>query len=167
MKASEKEIQDSIVSFLKASGLYVQRINSGLATNFYTGNFMALAEKGHSDLITCRPDNRIAFIEVKTLSGRLSDAQIFFLRAQEAAGRPWCVATCLDDVIRWLADENYHGEPRFVKYVLDSSTRFVLKPRQDKRLRAGDVLAHELWTKRAQTVDKVAQAEVDKGNPLF
>jgi hypothetical protein len=167
MKFSEKEIQDSIISYLKAAGLYVQRINSGLATNFYTGNFMAQAEKGHSDLITCRPDNRIAFIEVKTSSGKLSDPQIFFLRAQEAAGRAWLIATCLDDLIRWLADENYHGSPKFVKYVMDSSTKFVLKPRQDKRLRASDVLAHELWAKRGEVVDKVAQAVADAENPLL
>lgn len=161
---TEQQLTRDIIKYLRSSDLYAERMNAGTIQNQLTGTWVQLADIGTPDIIACLPDQRLWFIEVKLPSGRLSDPQIFFLREQERRGRAWMVATSLQDVIRGITDPEYHGEPRFTKYVLDTSTRFVLKPRRDKRLRASDMLAHELWTKRGEAVHN---AEDDAKNPLF
>lgn len=146
----EKQIQDAIVELFRYHGLYIQRINSGLATNYYTGNFMAQAEKGHSDLVACDKQNRLALIEVKTPTGVLSEDQIRFLREQHKKNRRWAVCTSYEDAVRFLDDDNYHGADKFVIQVTDESRKYVSLKAHTKKAKASmaDVNAFLSWDEK-------------------
>ena len=150
MQASEKNIQDAIIQLFKTYGLYVQRMNSGLAVNYYTNNFMAQAEKGHSDLVACDKQNRLSLIEVKTPTGVLSDDQVRFLREQHNKHRRWAVCTSYEDAMRFLDDENYHGADKYVLQVTDESRKYISPKAHSKKSKASmaDVNAFMAWDEK-------------------
>lgn len=143
----EKQIQDGIIQLFESYGLYIQRINSGLAANFHTGNIMRLADRGHSDLVGSDKQNRICFIEVKSATGKLSVEQIAFLREQNRKGRRWLVCISMDDALRFLDDDNYHGQEKHVIEVLDATLQFIPSQNRGKKqkMTMRTFLEHDRW----------------------
>ena len=151
---TEQQLQNSIIEYFKFNKLYVLRVNSGLATNYYTGNFMALAEKGHSDLICEDRTHRIGFIEVKTSTGRLNDHQISFLRECHKRGNRWAVIDSLADVTRWLDDGDYHGAEKFTKHILDDSKKFIpSNVRNRKKTDGVDFMEYEMFCRSKESTE--------------
>lgn len=130
---TEKQLQDSIIEYLRLNKLFVLRVNSGKVQNMLTGSWIQLAEKGTSDIICENKYHRLSFIEIKTSVGRLSDEQTSFLREQHMAKRPWCVAMSIADVTRWLADGDYHGAEKHTQHILDDSKKFIRSNVRNRR----------------------------------
>lgn len=82
----ESLILRAVRDFLRLGGWYVVRHQQGLG-----------AHKGFPDL-TATKGGRTVFVEVKTATGRQSEAQIEFQREIEARGCEYIVARSTEDV---------------------------------------------------------------------
>jgi Holliday junction resolvase-like predicted endonuclease len=54
--------------------------------------------KGVADIICVLPEGRVAFVEVKTKTGKQSADQVLFQKRVEALGAVYLVARCPQDV---------------------------------------------------------------------
>ena len=82
----ESLILSAVRSFLQLGGWYVVRHQQGLGSH-----------KGFPDL-TAIKDGRTVYVEVKTETGKQSDAQIAFQREVETRGAEYIVARSTSDV---------------------------------------------------------------------
>lgn len=93
----EAEIQRSILDYLALRHHFHFRCNTG-AYKTEHGSYVRYGSKGAPDIIVVANGKMIG-IEVKTISGKLSDDQEAFGEALKAAGGIYIVARSLDDVI--------------------------------------------------------------------
>lgn len=101
----EHEIQNDILYFLNAKGIYCWRQNSGCAKigNRYI-KFTSI--NGIADIIGIAKDGRFLAIECKREKGGvLSDSQKAFLESIEKNGGITIIANSLDTVIERLVQE--------------------------------------------------------------
>lgn len=152
---NEKAIQKDIMEYLKILGQYVVKVQSGGMMHPVTGHFVRLAPAGTPDLFFSLPQENIgqiwiapiAFCEVKTPTGRLSDAQIWRLRDIHKKKIPWLVADSTMDISYFLDHwkEGWHGKEKHTKDILDESKKFVVEPRPGKRLSSADLFLYNEW----------------------
>ena len=115
MSMTEHELQNAILDYLRAIKCYCLRTNAGRVQNALTGSWISMCEKGTPDVITSLPDGSWGCIEVKSKSGILSGDQITTLRGIAKKGLKWLVADDIDDLVKWLANPEYHGKERHIK----------------------------------------------------
>lgn len=146
---TEHELQNAILDYLKAIRCYPMRINSGKLQNALTGSWVQLAPPGTPDCITSLPDGSWGCIEVKSKTGTLSSDQITTLRNIASKGLKWLVADDIDDLVKWLANPEYHGKERHIKAL---NTRFAYSEvPKSKKFTSGMWLDMEL---HAMGIDK-------------
>lgn len=122
---SESDIQSAILEYLRWTSGFAEKVAPGPLQNAY-GQVCQHIPAGTSDIVSCAPDGGILFVEAKAPGyGRLSDAQVRFLRSVHGRGLRWVVAESVGDVERHLSDPSYHGPDRHVSAVVDRSSRFV------------------------------------------
>ena len=151
---TEHELQNGIISFLKAQGLYILRVNSGVICDARTGTYIHLAERGSPDLLCSRLDKTLGFIEVKSTTGVLSPDQITQLRAIGKLGLAWLVADDLTDVDKWLHDAAFHGKPKHTDAVRDKFAYSAVPYRRKGRLSSSQMLDFELWSRKKDDMHK-------------
>lgn len=107
----EKQIEKSILSFLRMKGIFVFKVNTvGIydkKIERYRKSNSPFILKGVSDILgILKPDGRMLAIEVKTKQrqNRLSREQKAFLESINQNGGLAFVATSLDDVIKNMKD---------------------------------------------------------------
>jgi len=88
-KQPETAIRKAVRDYLKVKGWFVLTILQGIG-----------AHRGISDLIAVK-NGVVAWIEIKTPTGRLSDYQEKFKFEMEAHGGIYVVMRSLDDAIEW------------------------------------------------------------------
>ncbi len=125
IKASEKEIQDSILEYLKMRGVFCWRQNTGGMAGEHKGKkwFVRFGYPGvadiigilpqkclltpHDDIVSCgRIAGTFLAIEVKRPGAKQADSQIEFQRQVETHGGIYILATSVDEVRRALGDGN-------------------------------------------------------------
>jgi hypothetical protein len=95
----ETQVKNEVVAYLKASGLFWMRLNSGKVK--VRGGFLQLCPEGTSDIIVF-PANRIVWIELKgrgqaTLKSR-AEKQLEFRNKVLAAGHHHAVCMSVEEV---------------------------------------------------------------------
>lgn len=109
MKPTEKQIQDSIIDYLRRKKYYVMRLNSGKMSYTYKGKraFMNLLPAGTPDLIAFKAlypgeplHAKLYFIEVKKPGNKLTVLQEEKMKELERYGSKCIVATSIDDLER-------------------------------------------------------------------
>lgn len=111
LKASEKEIQNSIIEYLKLKGWYVMRLNSGNVSRDYRGKtyFIRGQEAGTPDLLAFKKrcvncmddpehDVRLMFIEVKKLGNKATSLQTAKMQELREYGAYCCIATGVESL---------------------------------------------------------------------
>lgn len=106
MKASEKQIQDSIIDWLSASGIFHYRQNTGAFSKEYTRkrdgkvrrSFVRFGTPGATDIVAVYNGVYIG-IEVKDNDGKMSEDQENFRYALCRAGGIYLLVRSVDDVI--------------------------------------------------------------------
>lgn len=111
--ATEHEIQQTIINFLKYKGYYVQRLNTGVIRSTYKGRdrMIRMSAKGTPDIMAFRPlviskcsngglcsKIKLIFIEVKRPGKIATFAQEQMMKELESYGARCIVATCIEDV---------------------------------------------------------------------
>ena len=100
---SENAIQKQVQDFLKASGLFYMRLQSGMVK--VRGAWMHLCPTGTADLVVYPSRGfQVGWIEMKQLKGKQRESQVEFQAKAEAAGHPYLVARSVEDVQAWLRD---------------------------------------------------------------
>lgn len=102
-KSTEKEIQKSILDYLKLKGyLCFKHLNVGIHKP--DGSYIKLPEgdKGISDIIGCTKTGQFFAIEVKRPGGHVSPEQMNFLDRVSASGGIGILAYSTDDVMKLL-----------------------------------------------------------------
>lgn len=110
---SEREIQNSILSYLKLKGIFCWPVNSvGLFDPtkkiFRTPGKHFL--KGVSDILGCLKGGRILAIEVKTKQGRPTPEQLAFIDLVNQMGGIAFIARSIDDVEVKLKEISREGQ---------------------------------------------------------
>jgi hypothetical protein len=96
----EAEIQNAIMEYLAAKRVFFWRNNTGVARmGQYGGRFIRFGAVGSPDIIALH-GGRMYGIEVKSPTGKLSEAQKSFGENIEKNGGTYLVARSVDDVIR-------------------------------------------------------------------
>jgi hypothetical protein len=102
----EAQIQHAIMEYLTAKRIFFWRNNSGVmragATAHDKGRFVRFGAVGSPDIIALH-GGRLYGIEVKSPTGRLSEAQKSFGAKIEANGGTYVVARSVDDVMRVIS----------------------------------------------------------------
>jgi hypothetical protein len=93
----EKELQQEILSYLRSSGIFPWRQNTGAF--LYKKRFVRFGLRGISDIIGIMPDGRFLAIEVKKEKGELTVYQEVFLETMKENGGIAIVTRSLFDVI--------------------------------------------------------------------
>lgn len=108
MKASEKEIQDSIIQWLTIVKIFHYRQNTGGMLKEYTRkdgstskSMVRFGVKGASDIV-CVVKGMYIAIEVKDHKGKQSPDQVEFQRALEAEGGRYILVRSLDEVMSFF-----------------------------------------------------------------
>ena len=108
MKASEKQIQDSILQWLSIVKVFHYRQNTGGMLKEYTRkngtvgkSMIRFGTPGASDIVCVAKGFYIA-IEVKDEKGKQSPDQVEFQRQLEKEGGYYILARSLDDVINFF-----------------------------------------------------------------
>lgn len=109
MKASEKEIQDSILQWLAIVKIFHYRQNTGAFRKDYTRksdgvkktSFIRFGTPGASDIVCVVKGFYIA-IEVKDHKGKQDPDQVEFQKALERSGGYYILARSLEDVINFF-----------------------------------------------------------------
>ena len=108
MQHQESKIQHEIVMALQGAGVYCHSVpNEGAGeSRNRTMQLMAIGMKpGVADLVLWVPVGKktaIAYLEIKTPSGRLSDAQRRFMARCADSGIPYGVARSVDDAMAFV-----------------------------------------------------------------
>lgn len=101
---NEHSIQNLIRIELSKLGYAVFRINSGKVRMSDGRWFDTGVPKGFSDLIACK-DGRIAFIEVKTETGKASPEQLNFIEQMKTRyGCQAGIARSVEDAVRIVTE---------------------------------------------------------------
>ncbi len=101
----EKDIQASIVAYLRFRNFYVMRLNAGALPNAQ-GRLVRMLPAGTPDVcfgLTVDGLTYLAFVEVKRVGGRQSERQKLCQQDLDARGIPYVLATSIDDVEREIA----------------------------------------------------------------
>lgn len=106
MKASEKQIQDSIIDWLSASGIFHYRQNTGAFSKEYTRkrdgkvrrSFVRFGTPGATDIVAVYSGVYIG-IEVKDKDGKMSEDQENFKYALEKSGGVYLLVRSIEEVI--------------------------------------------------------------------
>jgi len=91
-KQPESLVLKSVRAYLRQFGWYVVRIQQGMGCH-----------KGVADLVATR-EGRTVWVEVKTPTGRQSDAQREFEREIKAHGGEYVVVRCVEDAAAMSGD---------------------------------------------------------------
>ena len=112
-KPLESDVLRTCLAVLSLKGVFHWRNNSG-AYEQEGGRFVRYGFKGSSDIIALHPDGgRLWAIEVKRPGGRLSDAQVSFLRSVRMHGGVATVAESPEDVLRSIVDSSATSHGRY------------------------------------------------------
>lgn len=97
----EKDIQATIIEYLKLKGIFHYRNNTGafIDQNKHLYRFGAI---GSPDIVVVK-DGLYIGIEVKTPHGTQSETQIKFQKELERAGGQYVLARSVDDIIKLFA----------------------------------------------------------------
>lgn len=87
------------------TGSHVRRNPDGSLTIFNPRPFDTGLPNGYSDLFGIFPGGRAAFFEVKTQTGRPSDAQLNFIEQVQRVGCPAGIVRSFEDVKRIIEGE--------------------------------------------------------------
>lgn len=101
LNISEKDIQKSILDYLRIRGYLCKRNNSGLLFSEYKGRKRAIrvGEAGWPDIEGLTKEGRYFGIEVKSSVGKLEESQKAIGEQIRSMHGLWFVARSLDDVI--------------------------------------------------------------------
>ncbi len=94
----EKDIQKTILDFLKLKGLHANKINT-VGIKKPNGSFIPSQNVGMADIIGLTKSGRYFAIEVKRKGGKMTDAQRDFQLTVQANRGIGITATCLEDII--------------------------------------------------------------------
>ena len=94
-EGSEKDVQKSIIQYLKLKKVVAYRMNTGAIKT--EGRFLRFGSPGMADVVAFTPQT-VAWIEVKGPKGIQSDAQKDFQKVHEGLGHVYILARSLDDV---------------------------------------------------------------------
>jgi len=120
----ESAIQQMILNGLRILGHFAMKTPAGFIKT-ESGRPIRMGSAGAPDIIvSLAPTWTTGWIEVKQPTGRLSWIQIKTLREHHANKRMFLIATCWDDVDKWLHDPSYHGLERFTRPVMDMSYKY-------------------------------------------
>lgn len=105
----EYQLQCDVVKLLRCLALpgvvFFHVENERKRTYRQAASFKAMGGMaGVSDLIISLPNGKMAFLELKSRRGRLSDEQKAFLEGMDSHGHMTWVARTLDEATRFLAD---------------------------------------------------------------
>lgn len=110
MTHPEHEIQQAIHRFLTIEGIFHFAVPNGEKRDVRVG--ARLKEEGVlpgvSDLVLILPE-RVVFVEIKTVAGRLSPAQCAFREVVQGLGHSYMVWRSLDDCIDFLTQVKRRG----------------------------------------------------------
>jgi hypothetical protein len=98
-KGPEKLIQDAIMEYLSAKRVFFWRNNTGVARMGTQQRFIRFGAVGSPDIFAIH-GGRFYGIEVKSPTGRLSEAQKSFGAKIKANGGVYVVARSVDDVMK-------------------------------------------------------------------
>ena len=94
----ERDVQNAIRAYLGSRGVACFRCNVGRVRTADGRFFDTGLPEGFPDLIALPGNGRIVFVEVKTLTGRLREAQKRFREWATAHGYEYIVARSVADV---------------------------------------------------------------------
>lgn len=94
---TEQDLQSMIRMELSKYGL-VFRTNSGKAYSKY-GTVINLMPEGFSDLLFCGYDGRVAFIEIKTPTGKVRPSQVKFIELMKKYGYRAGIARSVEEAL--------------------------------------------------------------------
>lgn len=107
MKHDESKIQAAIVKHLSAEGIFCHSVpNEAAGSNrIRQGQMITMGLRpGVADLVVWLPEG-IAYVEVKTATGRQSPAQVRFQERCERAGIRYYLVRSVEDVQKILYDK--------------------------------------------------------------
>lgn len=107
MQLKEKDIQRTIIDWLRYNGIFCWKNNSVGIFNQKTGHYIPMGMRGISDITAVLKGGRICCIEVKTKKGKISPYQEEFIDNIEKMGGIAFIARSLDDVINKLKEIGY------------------------------------------------------------
>jgi hypothetical protein len=105
----EEKLQEAVIDLLEATRIpgvvYWHTPNGGRRSKREAVKFKRMGVlAGVSDLIISIPGARMAFLELKSRRGRLSEEQEAFIAGQEANGFTCGMAKTLDEAVKFLTD---------------------------------------------------------------
>ena len=103
-KPLEKDIQKTIIDYLRWKKFLVVKINNVGIFNQKTKKYIPPPQKGISDLLVCAPDGRFIAIEIKRPGNKPTPEQEAFLKQVIEAGGIAMVADNIDDVMSLVRD---------------------------------------------------------------
>lgn len=101
---SEKDIQKSILDFLRLKGIYCWKQHNTGIYQVKTGSYIPSGKRGVADILGILPTGRFLAIEVKRPGGVLGDYQIEFLASIRNNGGLGVCVSSLDEVINLIND---------------------------------------------------------------
>ncbi len=101
IEAMEKEIQKSILDYLRIKGYLCKRNNAGMAFSTYNGKRRAfiVGASGWPDIEVILPGGCYCGIEVKTRKGIQSEVQKRVEQSIKKVGGRYLIARSIDDVV--------------------------------------------------------------------
>ena len=108
-KVSEHKIQVALMDYLAIAGrrdLYWFAIPNQSNRHIHNAAKMKAegVRSGVPDICFCLPGGRVAWLEMKTAIGRLSDTQKAFRDRVQALGHHWAMARSVDEAIPHLTE---------------------------------------------------------------
>lgn len=100
-RQNEQVLVNQVIAYLKLSGNYVWRQNTGAMTT-KEGRFVKFGHKGISDVLGIAKDGRFIAVECKVGHNKPTSFQSDFLQEIKDRGGYACVAYSVDDVINFL-----------------------------------------------------------------
>ncbi len=94
----EGKIKAEVQDFLKKSGRYFMRMQSGKVK--LRGGWMYLCPEGTADILTFDAAGRCIWLELKQLKGVQREAQLLFEQRVRAMGHSYAVVKSVDDAFR-------------------------------------------------------------------
>jgi len=104
IKRTESMIQKAILEWLKNANVYFFRAGSG-AFKTQQGRYVKTGRPGVPDIVCCRPGGRFCGLEVKTETGRQSEAQKHAEQDIKALGGEYHIVRSVSDVKKVLNED--------------------------------------------------------------
>ncbi len=107
----EQQIQKQVIDYLRMSGWFVWKNNNAATYKQNTGKYIPAQTKGISDL-TAIKNGFVIFIEIKTATGKLSNAQKeFSINIEKNNGNYWICRNITDAIrLNYNIDECINNE---------------------------------------------------------